>query len=126
METPRIERRRARRIAHRFILYTRHANPLKPEGDWSVATVINISKTGILFYSSSDYKLGSKLEIRLTIPSQAKCMCQGTVIRLLPSKRMNNIYEAAVDLSDMDEESKKALDETLSFFIQKEDNRERP
>jgi len=123
METPGNEKRRAKRIASRFILHARRLSPLEPKSDWDVSTVINISKTGILFFSSYNYKLGSKLEIKLTIPTKKKCTCWGYVVRCLPSKRIKNTYEVAVDLSDIEEESKKAFNETLEFFIQKEEGK---
>lgn len=92
-----------------------------PPGDWDIFTARNISKTGILFSSPHDYTLGSKLEIRITLPFFEKnCTCWGTVVRCLPSKEVKNIYEVAVDISDMEEESKKAFYENIEFFITKE------
>lgn len=123
MDTPGSEKKRAKRIAHHFILYARQANPLEPTGDWDVSTITNISKTGVFFHSFHNYKLGSKLEIRLILSVQKKCMCWGIVVRCLPSKRIKNTYEVAVALSDIEEESKKAFDETLEFFIQKEEEK---
>lgn len=115
------ERRRSRRIARHFILYARPVDLPKPTDNWDVSTVRNISKTGILFNSPHDYKLASKLEIKLIVPNQKKCACSGVVVRCLPLRRAKNIYEIATDLLNIEEESKKALYETIDFFIQRED-----
>ena len=120
METPRSEQRRAKRIVHHFILHTRQADLLDPTGDWDISTIRNISKTGILFYSSRNYKLGSKLEIRLPIAAQKKCTIWGIVVRSLPSNTIKNTYEVAVNLSDIEEENRKVFYTTIGFLIRKE------
>ena len=120
METPKGERRQARRIAHHFVLHVRQADPLDPTEDWDISTIRNISKTGILFYSSRNYKLGSKLEIRLPIAAQKKCTVWGIVVRSLPSNTIKNTYEVAVNLSDIEEESRKVFYATIGFLIRKE------
>ena len=118
METPGSGQRGAARVAHHYMLRVRQVDP---QGDWDIFTVRNISKTGILFSSSHDYALGSKLEIRITVPFlQENCTCRGLVVRCLPSKEVKNIYEVAVDISDMEEDSRKAFYENLKFFITRE------
>jgi len=121
METPGSGQRGAERVTHHYMLRVRQVDP---PSDWDIFTVKNISKTGILFSSPHDYTLGSKLEIRITLPFFKKnCTCLGIVVRCLPSNEVKNIYEVAVDISDMEEESKKAFYENIKFFITKEEKK---
>jgi len=121
VETPESKQRRAIRVAHSYMLRARCVNPPDPPSNWDIFTVRNISETGILFSSCRDYALGSKLEIRITLPFlQKNCTCWGTVVRCLPSKEVKNIYEVAVAISDIEEEAKKALYENIKFRMMKE------
>lgn len=120
MENPEGEQRRARRVAHHYMLRVRQVDPPDPSGGWDTSTVRNISETGVFFYASRNYAAGSKLEIRMTLPiAQENCTCWGIVVRCLPSKEIKNIYEVAVYLTDIEEESREAFYENIRFFIKR-------
>lgn len=121
METPENEHRRAPRIAHHYMLRARLIDSPDKPGEWDISTVRNISETGILFHSSRDYALGSKLEIRMILPgAQENCTCWGTVVRCLPDRGAKNIYDVAVSISDIEESSKDSFCETIKFFENRE------
>ena len=59
--------------------------------------------------------------MRITLPIvNANCTCWGNVVRCLPSKEIKNNYEVAVDISDVEENSRKAFCENIKFLITKE------
>jgi len=124
METPESDQRRAMRIAHHYMLRARIVDPPDQAGGWDISTVRNISETGILFCSSRNYELGSKLEIRITLPiAQECCTCWGTVVRCLPSKEVKNDYEVAVHLTDIEEATREAFYDNIKFFIKKSEEK---
>ena len=124
MEPPESKQRRATRVARHYMLRARRVDPPDPLGGWDISTVRNISEKGILFYSPHNYTLGSKLEIRLTLPFlKENCTCWGIVVRCLPSTEVKNNYEVGVDLSDIEEKSKKAFCENIKFLITKKEKK---
>lgn len=121
MGTPESEQRRAPRIVHHYMLRAKKVDSPDQPGEWDFSTVRNISETGILFHSSRDYALGSKLEIRMILPTvQENCTCWGTVVRCLPARGAKNIYEVAVSISDIEEDGKEGFYETIKFFEKRE------
>jgi hypothetical protein len=121
MGTPGSEQRRAPRIEHHFMLRVRQVDSSGQPGEWDISTVRNISETGILFHSSRDYALGSKLEIKMTLPiTQENCTLWGTVVRSLIAKDAKNVYRVAINISDIEENAKEAFCESIKFFEKKE------
>jgi len=121
MENPESEHRRAPRITHHYMLRARLVDSPEQPGAWDISTVRNISETGILFHSSRDYALGSKLEIRMILPTeQENCTCWGTVVRCLTAGGTKDIYEVAVHITDIEEGGKDGFCETIKFFEKKE------
>ena len=87
---------------------------------WDVSTIRNISKTGILFYSSNRYERGTDVEVRITNPIIAEeIICLGQVARCEPQKDMKDIYGVAVEITGMDPESREVYDQTVKLFIEK-------
>lgn len=121
METPEDEHRRAPRISHHYVLRARQVDSPDAPGEWEISTVRNISETGVLFHSSRDYTLGSKLEIKMTLPiAQENCTIWGTVVRCLSEKDVKDIYEVAISISDIEDCSKEAFCENIKFFEKRE------
>ena len=126
MEYPKDEKRGRERVAHHYILRARQITPTTHPDDWELSTVRNISKVGILFYSSHRYEAGAELEIRIKNPLFPKeSTCWGSVIRCVPLKKMDNTYGVAVEIKRIEEETRQALNETIEFFIQKEKKQEK-
>lgn len=115
------EQKRAPRVAPHYVLRARQVDSPGQPNAWDISTVRNISETGILFHSSRDYALGSKLEIKMALPiAQENCTFWGIVVRCLPAVGVKNIYEVAVRISDIEEGNKEAFCENLKFFEKRE------
>jgi len=108
------EKRRYTRIEHHYIIRFKETNS---SGDRDVSSVRNISKSGILFYSSSPFEPGSELEIYMKVPPLPKeSVFWGKVVRCSPSQRIKGSYEVAVDISKIDEATRGTFDKAIKFF----------
>jgi hypothetical protein len=90
-------RPRAQRFAiHAAIQYRERNKP-----DWHSGTIINISRTGILFQTESDIPPQTALEMRVSFPSEVtgasamNVMCWGPVVRKDAVMQSNNPAIAA-------------------------------
>lgn len=121
MDTSENENRRARRVTHHYILRARLVDFPENPGAWDISTVRNISETGILFHSAREYPVGSRLEIKLALPTvQEHCTFWGNVVRCLPAEGVKDIFEVAVNITDIEETSKEGFYENLKFFEKRE------
>lgn len=108
------EKRRYARVEHHYIIRFKETNSSQ---DRDVSSVRNISKSGILFYSSSAFKPGSELEIYMKVPPlQKESIFWGTVVRCRPSQRIKDSYEVAVNISKIDEATRGTFDKAIKFF----------
>jgi hypothetical protein len=115
-----LEKRRARRVAHHYVIKFRQIEPPAFSEQWDTSTVRNISKTGISFFSSHHYTPGSKLEIKLRNPlSQEDNRCWATVLRSHSSGQRADSHDVAVQI-DKVEGPRAPFDKTIDFFIKKE------
>ena len=97
MEFGGIERRRAKRITHHYVIRFRQIKPPIASEHWDLTTVKDISKTGISFYASHHYELGVELEIKMKNPLlQKETTCWVTVVRCHSSELKKGFYEAAM------------------------------
>lgn len=115
--------RKERRVEYHFVIRIR---PVKPSGAaiWDVSIIRNISRTGVLFYSSNYYDYNADLEIRIKNPIVSEeIICFGRVTRCEPLKDVKDIYSLAVEITTMDPEDRKVYDKTIKLFM---DRSERP
>ncbi len=120
MESSEDNHRHEKRVGYHFVLRARPLNPATPKAAWDVSTVRNISKTGVLFYSSNKYTPGADIEIKITNPLiLEEITCAGIVVRCDPVEKMENIYSVAVEIRKVDEISREVFDKTIDFFIKR-------
>ncbi len=118
---PESNQRRDDRIKHQIYVRARQVKPFDPKAAWDVYTVKNISKNGLLFYSNQAYPAGTELEIRIMNPYIAdESICWGSVVRSTPLERMKGYFGIALELVKIDGPTRKALDKTIEFFLDKE------
>ena len=114
------EKRHHKRIERPCIVRFRQIKPVISPIEWDATTVRDMSKTGILFYSSRYFEPGSELEINLRAPLLTKeSIFWATVVRCKLTKEIKDYYEIAVSVSKIDEATRGAFDETIEFFIRK-------
>ncbi len=121
MESQKNNDRRAERIDHHYNLRFRRVAPVL-EKDWDMSTVRNISKTGMMFYSSKKYVQGDELEILIQNPlSDDDIQCFGIVIRsgTTPLETMKDVNEVAVTITKIDESKTNDFNRSMDFFIKK-------
>jgi hypothetical protein len=111
--------RREKRVEHHFVIRIRL---VRPSGRvvWDVSTIRNMSKTGMLFYSSNHYNLNDDLEMRVknpVIPEEIECTVK--VMRCEPLKDMRDIYSVAVEIVDMNPNNREAYDSTIKLFLER-------
>ena len=114
-----IEKRRAKRVIHHYVIRFKQANPLLPSGGWELSTVRNISKTGICFFASRHYEVGVELEIKLKnplLPQEERCWAK--VVRSRSSEKKRGFYEIAVDIVRV--EAREVFNKSIEFFIKRE------
>ena len=115
--------RREKRVEYHFMVRIR---PVRPSGAavWDVSTVRNISKTGVMFYSSNYYDYNADVEVRIKNPIiSEEIICFGRAVRCELLKDIKNIYSVAVEITAMNPEGKEAYDKTVKLFM---DRSERP
>lgn len=111
------------RIKHHFLIRYRERK-LGSEPRWDISSVINISKSGVLFKASSFHKPGSELELKLRDPLLSLESTLWTkVIRCKPTEA-KGVYEIAAIITRIEEGTREAFDKTIDFFIKKEREKE--
>lgn len=116
--------RQTDRVRHHIYVRARQVKPFDPKAAWEIYTVRNLSKNGILFYSNRAYLSDTELEIRITNPYIAdESICWGRVVRSSPSEKMKGYFDTALELIKIDSPTRKALDKTIEFFLDKRKTR---
>jgi hypothetical protein len=111
------DHRGEKRIEYHFTVRIRPVR-LSGAAAWDVSTIRNISKTGVLFYSSNYYDYNADVEVRIKnpiIPEEIICLCK--VVRCELLKDMKNIYRVAVEITAMGPEDREAYDKTIKLFL---------
>lgn len=95
------------------------------DAKWDVSTIRNISRTGVLFYSSSSYEPGSEVKIRIMNPIiVGEIDCYAKVVRCYPLTEVKGMYGVALEFAQMQPEDKEAMEKTIELFIQKKKKQE--
>ena len=111
------EKRRYPRIEHHYIIRFREIKPGGSPAERDVTSVRNISKCGVLFYSSSPFEPGAELEISMRVhPLSKESIFWGKVVRCKPRPGAKGSYEVAVDITKMDEATRSTFDRAIKFF----------
>lgn len=117
---------RARRIHRSYMARIRFRDELTLPGikrqSWNIVTVRNISSSGILFNFDQSIPLGTIIEFKITMPF-VEFECTGEICRL-DQEKVNPMTEqhrviirgAAARFIDVDEETKKMIDEFAEHF----------
>ena len=111
------EKRRYPRIEHHYIIRFREIKSGGSPAERDVTSIRNISKCGVLFYSSSSFEPGSELEINMKIhPLPKESIFWGRVVRCKPRPGIKDSYEVAVNITRIDEATRGAFDRAIKFF----------
>ena len=107
------------RIRHSYVIRFRQVRSPVASDKWDTSTVKNISKTGICFYASHNYRPGAELELKMANPiSRQGNKCWVTVIRSCRLGKRKDIYEIVASINKV-EEPREAFNKTIEFFIRK-------
>ena len=114
------ERRGHHRVERHCIIRFTQTKPRISPVRWDVSTVRDMSKTGLLFYTSHRFQPGSELEIKLKTPLRTEeSTFWATVIRCKPTSAIKGNYEIAVTVSRIDAPARAVFNKTIEFFIRK-------
>jgi len=117
-------RRTKKRIQHPYFLTFKQIHPPTLSKTWESSTARNISKSGILFLTSRDYKPGVTLIIKMKNPFlKAESELKGTVTRCTAVSKMDNCYQVAVKIIEI-EEPLEAFAEAIDYYLKQ--NEETP
>ncbi len=117
------DHRGGKRVEYHFMIRVR---PVSSSGAtaWDLSTIRNISKTGLLFYSSNRYEQNADVEVRIRNPIiPEEIICLGKVARCEALKDMKDIYSVAVEIAEMSPQDREVYDKTIKLFM---DRSERP
>lgn len=110
-------RRIKKRIQHPYFLTFKQIHPPTLSKTWESSTARNISKSGIFFLASRDYKPGVTLTIKMKNPFlKAENELKGTVTRCTAVSKMNNCYQVAVKIIEI-EEPLDAFTEAIDHYL---------
>ena len=118
-EKPEINKGRAIRVEHRFVIRYREPKP-NVSHEWDITSVKNISNSGVSFKVSRFYKPGSELELKLKNPKIGEESTLWTKVLRCNDTDANGVYEVAATIIDVEEETRHAFDKTIEFFIKQE------
>ena len=118
MESVLSNRRREPRVEPPFVVRFRNITPLAKHG-WNIASVKNISKSGIMFNVFQHHKTFSDLELRLKIPMlrEESAFC-GRVVRC-SNLDLDGMYKLAATFWSGDVETKAAFNKMMDTLIEK-------
>ena len=119
------DQRKEARIKRSYYIKYRQAEPAPASEDWDANTPIDISKSGISFYSAKRFTVGAKIHLKMSNPLlYQECLYIGTVVRCRSSKKMPKFYEVAATIEANDPEAKEAFEKAIEMFVaQKKDVR---
>jgi hypothetical protein len=91
---------------------------------WESAQTLNVSRSGLCFYTSKQYQPKAILEIRMSsIILQKEMDYTCLVVRSFPSQKIKIFYETAVTVLDMDDASRSAFEQIIDAALQREQDR---
>ena len=114
------ERRLWPRISWNFIIKFRQQK--KPEANWEVSLIQNISKGGCYCFGRIPLELGEILDIEIQFPTLEDPMkFVGEVKRCERSRDKNlAIHGIGIQFTEMDEGKRDTFYQTLDFFLKKQ------
>jgi hypothetical protein len=108
------EKRRYPRIEHHYIIRFKEANS---DAERDISNVRNISKSGMLFCSNTPFETGAELEISMKVPPLTKeSAFRGTVVRCTARAGATNLYDVAINISEIDEATRGAFEKAIKFI----------
>lgn len=108
------EKRRYPRVEHHYILRFRAANSTAQR---DVTSIRNISKSGILFCSTSSFEAGAEIEMYMKVPPLSKeSVFWGTVVRCKARPGVKDLYDVAINISKIDEETRGVFEKAIKFI----------
>ena len=115
------EKRRARRIAHPYVMRARQISPPVKSDQWIDPVLKDISKVGIAFCTTRKYIAGVVLEIELNNPLALQVQrLWATVVRCRQSEERGSVYDVAVNINKV-EEPRELFDEVLDVLANKQE-----
>ncbi len=121
MNEPQEEHRKEGRIKRGYIIKFRQVDPPVISDGWSANKPIDISKSGISFYSEIRFPLGAKLQIRISNPLlHHESLYEAKVVRCNQSAKMKIFYEVAATIHAMDPEARAAFEKAIEIFLSKD------
>lgn len=108
------------RVARNFV--ARFKAKDKPDSEWQVSTLKDISEKGCFFYSATPFEIDQVLEVKIQCPSSKEPIeFSGEVKRCdATSKGEFSHFGIGVYFLDVDEQKKKEFSELIAFFLKKE------
>ena len=107
MDSPRPDKRKAKRIAKPFVL--RMQKPAESDDkEWAFIFVKDISKSGLAFRTNDEFREADLLSLKVSVGKNIPpIVCRGEVVRIERLKNAEHFFEVAVvfvDLSPQDEQ----------------------
>jgi len=90
-------------------------NHMNKTNKWDMTLVRNISKSGIFFNTTSKFKQGTELDIKIHNPVTTRIDdAKGRVVRCLPDKKNTKIFnKTAVKITEWHSDSKRSFTEFI-------------
>ena len=112
------DKRKEQRVKMPYVIKFRPQNASQGSGGWDAINPINISKTGICFYTTKQYEPGLILEMLVSNPRLLQeSVYLSTVIRSRPSEKLKIFYETVVSIDAIEEDVKKSFYAAIEDFV---------
>lgn len=107
------------RIARNFVARFRVKD--RPDSEWQLSTLKDISEGGCYFYSATPFEIGQVLETRILFPSSKEPIEFLGEVKRCDSEGSGQFsrFGIGVYFMGMDEQKKKEFIETIVFFLKK-------
>lgn len=110
--------RKDERIKRGYIIKFRQIDPPVESDKWDANKPVDISRSGICFYSENRFLIGAKLQIKMSNPLlHQESLYLAIVVRVKPSVKMKMFYEIAATLEAADPEAQAAFEKAIEMFI---------
>ena len=110
------EKRKEKRVKMPYIIKYRQLSPPTEETGWDAVSPINISKSGICFYTMKQFQPGITFEMLVTNPVLLEERVHvATVIR--STLKRGFLYETVVSFEAMDENTRKTFYAAIEEYI---------
>ena len=112
------EKRESPRIARNFIIKHR-PHQSDDSIDWDICFIKNISLKGCYCSSSRPYEPGTMLDIQVRLPSLPEPVVLSGKVKRCDTEvgKPVNLFGVAVEFMGLNDEQKKCITETVSFFL---------